>query len=79
MAASQYLYTLHAPHRVLLQVGLLTFIPSARLMLEYYHDKQIFFQATPHDFVTTGAVSRCGVVLWCGVARRGVLRCGVVW
>ena len=34
--------------------GLLTFIPSARLLLRLYRSRGLFFQATAHDFVTTG-------------------------
>ena len=36
------------------QAGLLTFLPSAALMLRLYEARGLFFQATRHDFVTTG-------------------------
>ena len=38
----------HAQH------GLLTFVPSARLMLSLYETRGLFFQATSSDTVTTG-------------------------
>lgn len=34
--------------------GLLTFIPSASLLVSLYEKRNLFFQATQHDFVTTG-------------------------
>ena len=36
------------------QAGLLTFIPSIALLLSLYRSRGLFFQSTPHDFVTTG-------------------------
>ena len=34
--------------------GLLTFLPSPALLLKLYATRGLFFQSTPHDFVTTG-------------------------
>ena len=40
------------------QAGKLTFVPSVGLMLKWYASDDLFFQATPNDFVATGMDSR---------------------
>ena len=37
------------------QAGLITFIPTPRLLVHLYQTRGLFFQSTMHDFVTTGA------------------------
>jgi tetratricopeptide (TPR) repeat protein len=37
------------------QAGLITFIPTPRLLVHLYQTRGLFFQSTRHDFVTTGA------------------------